>query len=219
MRIVSTHRPASTTGAGFTLVEVLIAGFITCILMGGVMALLIQSLKEQRLSLACATVESKSAVLQAAICSCLRSNNSMKTDGWSEVDDVNGNTLGFQGVTLFATSAGNASAEIYFDPTHGAVIYTNIASGGSSLWWTNSATATLSQLLFVPESKPNTAPNYTLVNVRMEINDNRFSSNFSIQNTTNSLNSTSVSFSNGAASLYRSFAIQMMGDYTAPSFP
>lgn len=216
MQTAPTQYPAKTRRAGFTLIELMIASTVSIILIGSVLVLLIQSVKEQRLCLACATVEEKAALLQANICSCLRSNSAgmgITPDGSTAVSDANGNFLGYHAINFYNVDLAGSShmQRIAFDPASGIVTYIPSAgpSGTVITWWTNTHTAVLSQLLFNVEQNPDLSLNSSVVSVRFEINDNLYSSSYSHAYTTNSPLSTTTSLSTGPASIYRSFSVKL----------
>ena len=159
----------------------MIASAVSLLLLGSVLVLLIQSVKEQRLCLACATVEQKAALLQANICSCLRSNSAgmgVSPDYSTVVNDAHGNLLGYNAIYFFLVNLDGSSyaQRIGFDPSTGNVNYIpNSASMGASvLWWTNTPTAVLQQLVFNLEQNPDLSPNSSLVSVRLVMNDNQY---------------------------------------------
>jgi prepilin-type N-terminal cleavage/methylation domain-containing protein len=174
----------STCRRGFTLIEVMVAGFIGCILAVGVIELL----------------------LQAEITSCLRSSSA--TQGlqpiWSSAVDYPGttNVMGYTSVDVFAPngSGGWITGQITFNPTNGLVLYTTntLVPATQIVWMTNSATMLLTNLVFSPSQTLVGAEYYSLVNVQFQMNDNGYSN----QNPTNNI-----------ACVFRNFSVQMRNDF------
>ena len=196
----------STRRRGFTLIEVMVAGFIGCILAVGVIELLLQASAEQRRGLSDATVEQKAYMLQSEITSCLRSSSA--TQGlqpiWSSAVDYPGttNVMGYTSVDVFAPngSGGWITGQITFNPTNGLVLYTTntLIPATQIVWMTNSATMLLTNLVFSPSQTLVGAEYYSLVNVQFQMNDNGYSN----QNPTNNI-----------ACVFRNFSVQMRNDF------
>jgi prepilin-type N-terminal cleavage/methylation domain-containing protein len=196
------HSPARRQA--FTLIELMMASGIGLVFAGAVVALLYQAGVEQRSGLADATVEDKAYTLQENISSCLRimsSNQGISPDYNTAATDSHGNLLGYQTIYVFLANANGSytTEKIHFDPTTGAVVYTpnGSAPGTTILWMTNSPTVALRQLYFNTSFNPDGSLDSSLVNVRLQMDDNGASR----QNVTNN-----------PASIYRSFSVQMRSD-------
>jgi len=214
MRIAPRTTSAQRPRAGFTLPELLIASTVSIILIGSVILLLIQVVREQRTCLACATVEQKAALLQAAICGCLRSNSSgmgVKFADPSLVSDAAGNPLGYQTIQFFLGNPDGSYSTEQISFTNGAVTYIpDMRSLSSAVqWMTNAPHCVLRQLLFQPECGEGYSMDASLVNIRLEMDDGGYSSSFSARHTTNATDSIATSFSSGPAGIYRSFSVQL----------
>lgn len=187
----------------FTLVELTIAVLLGLVLAGDVVALLYQSAVEQNRGAADVGVEGQAYVLQNTITSCIRSmsaNQGITPDYTTGVSDSSGNFLGYETVYLFQANPGSAggytTAKIHFNPATGHVTYTpNMATPSNRVTWsTNSPTLAVRKLYFSPSLNMDGSLDSSLVNVRLEMDDN----GASLQNPTNN-----------PASIYRSFSVQM----------
>jgi prepilin-type N-terminal cleavage/methylation domain-containing protein len=188
----------------FTLVELLVASSVGAVMAGSVVLLLYQSATEQRNGFADMTVEEKAYTLQANLTACLRSmsaNQGLTPDYSSGLMDTNGNLLGYQSVFVFspATNGGYTTANISCVSSNGLVVYTPDISAPSvqTVWMSNTTTAVLNQFCLSTSLNLDGSQNGSLVNVRVQMNDNGFSGQGSVNNPT---------------SIYRNFSVQMRND-------
>lgn len=187
----------------FTLIELMVATLIGLVLAGDVVALLYQSAVEQKRGASNVTVEGQAYVLENTIKSCIRSmsaNQGITPDYTTGATDSSGNFLGYQTVYLFLSNTnstgGYTTARIHFNSATGQVMFTpNMANPTNPvIWITNSPTLAVRKLCFSPSLNADGSLNSSLVNVRLQLDDN----GASMQNPTNN-----------PASIYRSFSVQM----------
>jgi prepilin-type N-terminal cleavage/methylation domain-containing protein len=203
MKMISASGPTRSFRRAFTLVELMCAMVVGLGLAGTVVLLLVQSATEQRSGFADTTVEEAAYILEANITTCLRcmSANQGVTPVWSSVvTDGSGNTLGYSTISVFSPSNGGyIQASISYNSSTGQVTYTPdiTAPAAQIVWMTNSATAALSQLYFSTSFNPDGSPDGSLVNVAIEMNDNGFSQQGTVNNPT---------------SIFRDFSVQMRND-------
>jgi prepilin-type N-terminal cleavage/methylation domain-containing protein len=203
MRISPNKFSRSLSPRAFTLVELLVATSVGCLLAGGVLMLLCQTATEQQYGLSDMTVEQKAYTLEANITSCLRCMSATMgiTPNYSTaLYDANGNLLGYQSILLFYPSNGiYITGQITYNPTLGEVIYTTnvLTPSIQSVWMSNSSTAALTGCYFSSSYNLDGSQNNSLVNVTFQMNDNGYSQQGAINNPT---------------SLHRSFSIQMRND-------
>ena len=188
----------------FTLVELLVAAALGSVLAGTVLLLLCQTATEQRCGFADMTVEEQAYTLQANITSCLRSmsaNQGMTPNYSSGLYNGSGNLLGYTSVFLFypATNGTYITGNISYNSVSGTVTYTSnvLAPSIQTVWMSNNAAATLTELCFSSSFNLDGSQNNSLVNVLFQMNDNGFSQQNPVNN---------------PASIYRNFSVQMRND-------
>jgi prepilin-type N-terminal cleavage/methylation domain-containing protein len=198
-----THGKAALRRA-YTLVELLVATAVGTSVAGIVLLTLCQTATEQRCGFADMTLEEKAYQLRANLTSCLRTmsaNQGMTPDYTSGLYDGNGNLLGYQSIFVFYPSNGTyISGEISYNSAAQSVTYvSNILSSSSTsvLWASSNSSAGLTQFYFTSSYNVDGSQNNSLVNVQFQMNDNGFSG---------------PTVQNNAATLFRSFSVQMRND-------
>jgi prepilin-type N-terminal cleavage/methylation domain-containing protein len=204
MKIISTSMNAGRFNRAFTLVEVLVATSIGCVLAGAVLLLLCQTATEQRYGYSDMTVEEKAYTLEANMTSCLRSMSAtqgMTPNYSSGYYNAGGTLLGYQSVYIFYPSNGTyVMGNINYNSTNGTVTYisnTLSPNTSSTVWAVSNSVAALTECYFTSSFNPDGSQNNSLVNVQFQMSDNGFS-----QQPAN----------NNPASLYRNFSVQMRND-------
>ncbi|HUD45482.1 MAG TPA: prepilin-type N-terminal cleavage/methylation domain-containing protein [Candidatus Baltobacteraceae bacterium] len=203
MKIASTNVAPRVCRRAFTLVELLVATAVGCLLAGAVLFLLCQTATEQVYGFSDMTVEEKAYILQANITTCLRCMSATQgiTPNYSTaLYDTNGNFLGYQSIIVFYPSNGvYIAGNISYNSSTGEMVYTtNILTPLiQTVWMSNSANASLTKCWFSPSFNLDGSQNNSLVNVCLQMDDNGYS-----QQTPN----------NNPASVYRNFSVQMRND-------
>lgn len=204
MKIGSVKYLTGTRPEAFTLPELMVATSVGIVLVGAVVMLLIQAALENRRALATTTTEIKTFVLQSTISACLRvmsANQGISPNYSTALADGNGNVLGYQTIYVFQSNTNGtySTKQISFDSNLGKVTYTPDMThpGNQIVWMTNSPVATLRKLCFSNSLNPDGSLNGSLINVRLQMDDNGFSRQASVNN---------------SANIYRFFSVKMRSD-------
>jgi prepilin-type N-terminal cleavage/methylation domain-containing protein len=177
--LISFRRPRDTQ-RGFTLTELMVGMVAGLLIAGSMMLLLIQSAREQYRGVADATVEEVTATLQTEIIRCLRGMSANEGVVFSSPATNSGAVYqGFQRVVMAHGPVPDYPREdIRFDPQAGTLTYDpNLTITGNERVFLQSRTNAfmLRNVCFFPSLKPDGSLDNSLVNVVIELDDNRSS--------------------------------------------
>lgn len=174
--LFSKQRCGGRAAAGYTVMEVMMAGSITVLVLGALLTLVLQLAKEQKFGLADGSVQQQAGLVEDQITQILRSMN--VTEGSMFADPVSGSPGCFRRIIV---AEGQAPVfpreELYFNPTSLRLIHDpNRAVGGDEVVLCKPAAfSTLRDLYFYPSLKTGNLTDSTAVNVVMKLDDDGYS--------------------------------------------
>lgn len=175
-RLVSKRRRGGRAAAGYTVMEVMMAGSITVLVLGALLTLVLQLAKEQKFGLADGSVQQQAGLVEDQITQLLRSMN--VTESTVFADPVSGSPGCFRRIIV---AEGQAPVfpreELYFNPEKLVLVHDpNRSVGGDDVVLCKaSAFATLRDLYFYPSLKTGNLTDSTAVNVVMKLDDDGYS--------------------------------------------
>jgi hypothetical protein len=174
--LFSEQRCVGRAAAGYTVMEVMMAGSITVLVLGALLMLVLQLAKEQKFGLADGSVQQQAGMVEDQITQILRSMN--VTESTVFADPVSGSPGCFRRIIV---AEGQAPVfpreELYFNPTSLQLIHDpNRAVGGDDVVLCKAnAFSTLRDLYFYPSLKTGNLTDSTAVNVVMKLDDDGYS--------------------------------------------
>jgi len=170
------QRSGRRMAAGYTVLEVMMAGSITVLVLGALLMLVLQLAREQKFGLADGSVQHQAGLVEDQITQILRSMNA--TESTVFADPVAGSPGCFRRIIV---AEGQAPVfpreELYFNPASMRLIHDpNRGVGGDDVVLCKpSAFAALRDLYFYPSLKTGNLTDSTAVNVVMKLDDDGYS--------------------------------------------
>jgi hypothetical protein len=184
MNIRLLQKRGGVTCRGMTIVEVLLASSITAVMMGGILVIITEAVREQSLSMAQAALEQSASLVQDRVIGLLRDMSENESVVFA--DPVSG-TAGFGRVIVArGRTPDYPREEIRFDPSGHALIYdpNRNRTGDDVRLFSSTAECTLRQFFFYPALKLGGVPDNACLNVWVEMDDNGWSSRLRPHGTT-----------------------------------
>ena len=157
-----------------TLIEVMTAGGISSFVLAGMMAMIWDIGRTQRVSIADAALHQKAAILQDTLVSELRFMDASESVIYGDATTRNGAEVYEKIVVALGDSTEYPRESYYYDPDD-EILYHDpdvTVSGDEEIVFESDDSARLSNVYFYPGLKTGGALNSSIINVWMELNDN-----------------------------------------------